>query len=167
MTHMPDDTTLIQTHNDEEYVMSVLETIGRQLEAGEINYDEVERMLLSNQSPGVRADIGLTHHFCNGVYMREMFAPAGSLMLGHAHSEKALNIVLKGCVRMFADNVFKEVRAPQVLVSEPHVRKLGYVVEDLTWINVIATETTNVEDIEKRFIIKSPAYLDWETSKLI
>jgi len=167
MTHMLDDEALIQTQNDEEYVALVIESIAGQLERGEIDYEEVERMLLANQSPQTKPDIGLSHSFCNGVYMREMRAPAGALVLGHAHAEACFNIVLEGKIRVFVNSEFKEVSAPQVFITPANTRKLGYVVEDLRWINVIASESTNVEDIEKRFIIKSPTFVNWETSKIL
>ena len=62
------------------------------------------------------------------------------------------------------DGRMVDVQGPCVFKSEAGSRKLGYVLEDLTWINVIASESTEVEDIEKRFIIKSPTYLEWEAS---
>lgn len=164
---MTDSESLIKTEDDQQYVASVIELIAGQLERGEIDYEEVERMLLANQSPQTKPDIGVSHSFCNGVYMREMRAPAGSLMLGHAHAEACFNIVLEGKVRVFLNSEFKEVSAPQVLITPANTRKFGYVIEDLCWINVIASESTNVEDIEKRFVIKSPTFVDWETSKTI
>lgn len=164
---MLDDESLIETQDDQHYVVSVIESIAGQLERGEIDYEEVERMLLANQSPQTKPNIGVSHSFCSGVYMREMRAPAGSLVLGHAHAEACFNIVLEGKIRVFVNSEFKEVSAPQVFITPANTRKLGYVIEDLRWINVIASESTNVEDIEKRFIIKSPTFVDWETSKII
>lgn len=164
---MHNDESLIETQDDQNYVVSVIESIAGQLERGEIDFEEVERMLLANQSPHLKPDIGVFHNFCNGVYMREMRAPAGSLVLGHAHAEACFNIVLEGKIRVFVNSEFKEVSAPQVFITPANTRKLGYVIEDLCWINVIASESTNVEDIERRFIIKSPTFIKWETSKTI
>lgn len=157
------DDTIIETHDDAEYVLSVLEAMVTPGPNGGPNYDAVERAMLAAIPAHLRPDIGISHQFCNGVYMREMFAQAGSLILGHEHSEPCFNIILQGKIRVFVNSELKEISAPQVFVTPANTRKLGYVVEDLRWINVIASDSTNVEDIEKRFIVKSDAYLEWES----
>ena len=35
------------------------------------------------------------HHFGSGIYIREVFLPAGTLVLGHAHKEKHITIFFK------------------------------------------------------------------------
>ena len=167
MTHSPETEIEIRDQSEvADYVLSVLDSIGRAVnqESGVVDYEAIEKALLSNTSKELVPNIQISHQFCSGVYMREMQAQAGALVLGHAHNESCFNIILKGRMRVLVDGKLMDVQGPCIFKSEAGSRKLGYVLEDLTWINVIASETTDVEDIEKRFINKSPTYLEWEAS---
>ena len=167
MTHSPDTEIDIKERPEfADFVLSVLDQIGRSVdpESGVVDYEAIEKALLANTKQELVPSIQISHQFCSGVYLREMQAPAGSLVLGHKHGESCFNIILKGRMRVLMDGRMVDVQGPCVFKSEAGSRKLGYVLEDLTWINVIASESTEVEDIEKRFIIKSPTYLEWEAS---
>lgn len=111
-----------------------------------------ERCLLQDQ-----ADCPVQHHFGPGVYMREVFLPAGALVIGHAHREASMNIMLKGEMVLLVDGQVSVVRAPFMTVSQPG-RKVAYVLEDTVWMNVHATEETDIAKLEARYVDKSPAF---------
>jgi quercetin dioxygenase-like cupin family protein len=102
------------------------------------------------------------HHFAPGVYAREMIAPAGALVLGHAHREACLNIVLAGRarVRVGEDGPERVVKAGDVFVSPAGVRKLGLVEEELRFLNVHANpdDTTDLAAIAAATIEQSPTF---------
>lgn len=114
-----------------------------------------EKMLHLEQVP-----CPVIHHFHPGVYMREVFVPAGTMAMGHYQRFSQSNIFLKGKVIVFEDSGDrKELTAPMTFVGPPG-RKVGYVLEDMVWINVYSTELTDVEEIEKIYLDKSAVFND-------
>jgi hypothetical protein len=102
-----------------------------------------------------QVDCPVVHRFGPGIYIREVHIPAGTLSVGHAQKTTHLNIMLKGRVLMVnADGSKTEVTAPATFVAEPG-RKLGYILEDMIWQNVYATDETDIETLEAMFLDKS------------
>ena len=95
------------------------------------------------------------HEFADGVYSRKMNVPANSLVIGKMHRFSTYNILLKGSCSIYAgENLpVKKIEAPFTFTSEPGTKKIAYFHEDSTWINIHPTEETNIDEIEKEFII--------------
>lgn len=104
-----------------------------------------------------QAKINLRHLFYPGLYIRELSAPADTYLVGLVQKEAQVNIMTKGVVMVRReDGSFCELRAPQIFLGKPG-RKVGYVVEDMIWLNVFATTETDVEKLEQMYIEDSPA----------
>jgi hypothetical protein len=116
---------------------------------GSIDLQATYAMLAEN------SDVSRTQqldHFMPGIYMRELSAPAGSLLLGKYHKEEHTVILLKGKLQIIQhDGSRKTLVAPTILKGLPGC-KLVYVVEDMTLMNLHATEETDVETIESHLI---------------
>jgi len=113
--------------------------------------EAVEAALLPQQ----QVNCPVTHIFGPGVYVREMSAPAGTFLIGHYHNFEHINIFLKGKVVVLSENGTPvELAAPMTFVGRPG-RKVGYILEDMVWQNVFATEETDVEVLENTLITKS------------
>lgn len=106
----------------------------------------------------------LTHHFAPGVYLREIFMPAGSVVIGHAHRTSHFNIILRGRALVTAGGDPMVIQAPFTFVSEPGVRKTLLVEEDMIWqtVHVNPDDETCIEVLESRYIEKSATYLQHE-----
>src|SRR5690242_10473496 len=63
--------------------------------------ERLEAQLLSE--PQLPAPV--THHFAPGVYMREIFMPAGAFVIGHEHRTEHLNVILTGRASVMMDGV--------------------------------------------------------------
>jgi hypothetical protein len=119
----------------------------------EIRYDVIERAMLT--LPQVPTPT--THHFGPGTYLRQMFAAADTLVLGKEHRGPCMNIMLTGkCVLIDSDGSTRELSAPQMFVS-PAGRKLAYVVEDMTWVNIWATDQTDIDALERDLFVETQA----------
>lgn len=106
-----------------------------------------------------QANCPVVHHFGPGLCIRELAMKAGTLAVGHHQRFKHMNIVLQGKVAVLqADGSVKEVCAPAIFVGEPG-RKIGWVLEDVVWQNIYATELTDVEELEAHFLDKSEGWL--------
>ena len=113
--------------------------------------DEMEKFML--ELP--QAECPVYHHFGPGIYVREVHLPKGIFAIGHAQKYEHLNIVLKGTVLMTGDDgSLKEIRAPMIFTGKPG-RKFGYVIEDVIWLNIYATEETDIDKLESHYLDKS------------
>jgi len=100
----------------------------------------------------------VNHHFGPGIYIREVIVPAGSFAIGHKQKKPHLNIFLKGKVKILKEDGTTEIlEAPQLFVGQPG-RKIGYVLEDMVWLNVYATEERDIEKLEDEFLEKSEVF---------
>lgn len=128
-----------------------------------ISYDRMEELeSVMLERPQVECPI--THHFMPGIYLREMFVPAGTLILGHEHKTHHGCLLLKGTIRQLSEDgePVKELNAPLIFLAPPG-RKLGFAVTDVIFCNLFATEETDPVRIEEQVVIKSPA---WSKKKI-
>ncbi len=94
----------------------------------------------------------VTHTFGPGVYVREVVIPAGTFAIGSLHKEPQLNIFLKG--KMLVPDPtgeMVEITAPMMYTAMPG-QKAGYALEDVTWLEVIATSETDIPALEDRLV---------------
>lgn len=97
-----------------------------------------------------QAEMPVNNMFAPGVYMREIFMPAGSFVIGKKHKTKHFNIVMKGSAKVMCGEGVFDVQAPYVFVSDAGVQKLLYITENTTWLTIHPTEETNVEVLEEQ-----------------
>lgn len=116
--------------------------------------DALEACMLSEK----QAECPVVHTFGPSLYIRELSMKAGTVAIGHYQNFKHQNILLKGAVRVLNDNgTFTDLRSPLMFTGEPG-RKVGYVLEDLVWLNVYSTEETDVEVLESTLVTKSSTF---------
>lgn len=99
------------------------------------------------------------HHFGPGVYIREVVMPAGSLVMGHHHKGPCMNMLVKGSMLIIdPDSKPRRIDAPLIFTTGPG-RKVAYMLEDVVFQNIFATEETDVEKLEDQLIEKSETWL--------
>lgn len=102
----------------------------------------------------------ITNHFGPGIYIREMFAPADTVIIGHKHKGPCMNVLVKGSMRIIGpDGVPDVIKAPMIFNTGPG-RKVAYTLEDVVFQNIWATEETDLNKLESLLIEKSEAWLD-------
>ena len=94
------------------------------------------------------AELPLTHTFTEGVYAREMFLPAGTLVVGKIHKHEHLNFISKGLVDVLTKEGLKRLQGPCTMVSPAGVKRAVYVLEDTIWTTIHANPT-NEKDLDK------------------
>lgn len=102
--------------------------------------------------PNTNYGLRITHHFADGIYGREMFIPAGTMLTGKIHRFSTLNLLLQGDITVTTPEGVKRIQAPAVFVSPPGCKKVGYAHTDTIWVNVHPTKLTDVAAIEQKFI---------------
>ena len=116
--------------------------------------EEIELAMFKGIPKELEVKCPLKHHFSPGVYVREITMPAGSIILGHEHTTKHLNIISKGaCVLADPETgEIVDIVAPCTFESDAGVRKLLYIVEECVWSTVHVTEETDIEKLEESLI---------------
>jgi hypothetical protein len=105
---------------------------------------------MSNSSDDAEEE--LSHHFTPGIYLRELSLGKGAVFTSIIHQTTHPLIILKGKCLVYTpeDGETKEYSAPAVILTQPNTRRVGFVIEDCTWLTVHATELTNPEEIMEK-----------------
>ena len=98
-------------------------------------------------------DVPVDHHFAPGVYMRQMNAKAGTLVVSKMHRTEHMNILLTGSLTVTTENGIELLKAPLVIKSIPGTKRIGYFHEDSSWITVHPTQTEDLDLIEQQVIV--------------
>jgi hypothetical protein len=93
-----------------------------------------------------------------GLYIRELFVPAGTIATGKIHKVGHVNIISKGLVTVLGEG--KRIKAPYTFVSPPGTKKAIFAHTDTLWTTVHATEETDLAKIEEALI--APTWADFE-----
>lgn len=105
-----------------------------------------------------QVDCPLKHHFAPGVYIREIFMPAGAVVIGKIHKTEHFNIIQRGRVRIFDPEGALELEGPVTFVSKAGVQKVLYIAEDTVWSTVHLTDERDLEKLEAALIEPDDAY---------
>jgi len=116
-----------------------------------------------------KLDLPLKHYFAPGVYARELFIPAGTLLTGRIHKYENLNILSSGEMAVLTEDGMKRVSAPFTVVSPPGTKRIAYAFTDCVWTTILATDETDPVAIEAEFTAGSEQeFLEFvEQQKLI
>lgn len=101
----------------------------------------------------------LKHSFGDGVYVREIFIPKGTLIVGKIHKHSHPNFLMKGEVSVLTEEGPKRLKAPLSMISPAGTKRVVYAHEDTIWITIHVTKKTNLNKIEKEIIAKTYAEL--------
>lgn len=101
----------------------------------------------------------LEHHFSDGIYVRQIFMPAGTFVQGKEHKTRHLNVVITGQVLMKSDDGIVTIQAPATFESEPGVSKLLYIHSDTIWqtIHVNEADERDIDTLENR-LVQEPVF---------
>lgn len=98
----------------------------------------------------------LKHSFAPGVYVREIFIPAGTILTGKIHKYEHPNFLMSGEVTVFTESGGAEkLTGPVSMISPALTKRIVYAHTDVVWITVHATDETDVGKIEEEITLKS------------
>ena len=100
------------------------------------------------------------HYFADGMYGRALLIPAGTCLTGKMHRHRHLNFLMQGTIRVWTEQGMKDLEAPQIIVSEPGTKRVGYAYTDVIWVTVHATDKTDLAEIEAEVIIPETGGLE-------
>jgi hypothetical protein len=120
--------------------------------------DELESSMM--QFPDELIEGPLVHRFTDGMYIREIFMPAGSLWTTKIHKTEHPYVVSygKAAVSVDADEWY-EITAPYTGITKPGTRRVLYILEDCIWttfhrIDGMKSEFNDLSESEIEEIVK-------------
>jgi hypothetical protein len=99
----------------------------------------------------------VTHHFATGVYARELFIPAGNVIVSKIHRAKTFNTIVSGVISVICPHKgFNTYTGPHTFVSEPFTKRVVIAHEDTLWITShgYTGESQDLEVVEAHIIAK-------------
>lgn len=118
----------------------------------------MEKLILDHggvmrEKGGNLKDFPATDRFTPGLYIREIFMPAGSVVVSKIHLTEHPFVVSKGRCFVYLDGGgWEEIRAPHTGITKPGSRRLLVMFEDTIWTTFHVTNLTNVSEIEDEII---------------
>ncbi len=110
----------------------------------------LERELAERFEP---VDMPVTHRFTPGLYAREIFMPAGTLLTSKIHKTEHPFVVLSGKVSVWTGDGDEElIEGPHVGITKPGTRRVLYTHEDTRWITFHPSEETDLVKLEQQLI---------------
>lgn len=116
--------------------------------------------------PGAIHDLPIKHTFLNGVYVRELFIPKGTLLTGKVHRLDCINIVSKGDISILTEFGSGRMTAGQSAISHAGTQKLGFANADTVFINIFRTDVTEISQIEDEVSLDANDAIDSLTSSV-
>jgi hypothetical protein len=94
--------------------------------------DELEATIIHEVDSLI--DAPLVHKFTDGMYIREIFMPAGSLWTSKIHKTEHPYVVSYGKVAVSIDaDEWYEITAPYTGITTPGTRRVLFILEDCIW----------------------------------
>lgn len=94
----------------------------------------------------------VSHHFAPGMYGREMIIPADTAIIGKIHKHSHINVISKGIIEVATEFGIARYEAPCTFVSEAGTKRCVHAITETVWTTIHATESTDLEEIEKEVI---------------
>ncbi len=111
------------------------------------------------------AECPLQHSFIDGVYVRTIRIPAGTVLVGKIHKHSHANILSQGEVVVFTENGGREhLKGPLTMTSPAGCKRAVLALTDATWTTIHRTDSTDLAEIEREVI--ADTYEDYEQFRL-
>ena len=81
-------------------------------------------------------DLKVNHYFSHGVYARELFIPANTILTGEIHKFTNLNILIKGKIKVSIGDEIEIIEAPFIIVSPAGTKRIAHTITDCIWMTI-------------------------------
>ena len=89
-----------------------------------------------------------THVFHGGMYCRQVWRPAGTLIVGKVHKKEHFYMVVYGTVAVTTDDGVELITGPRLLCSRPGTKRAVYAETDALCVTFHRTDAVDVETVE-------------------
>lgn len=94
------------------------------------------------------------HHFCEGVYAKQLRIPAGHYATSHKHAYSHMSILAQGCILLVVDGKITQRTAPAVIEIAANSEHCVHALTDVVWFCIHPTEETDASKVDDVLIKK-------------
>lgn len=98
------------------------------------------------------SQLNITHHFSEGVYIKETAFDKGEEVPMHEHVHGHFSVLSRGWVVLTVDGESREVRAGTVLTIEAGKHHTVRALTQATWLCIHATDETDAANIDETLV---------------
>lgn len=114
--------------------------------------DILERSMIDKLRDGdpayYKIELPITHRFTPGMYIREIFMPAGAKVVSMEHLTEHPFVISQGKVAVMSENEGEVLyTAPHTGITKPGTRRILSVIEDTIWTTFHVTNETDPEKV--------------------
>lgn len=105
----------------------------------------------------------LKHSFTDGIYVREIFIPKGTMLTGRIHKHEHPNFLLKGTVKIATEyDGVQILKAPLSMISKAGTKRTLIALTDLVWVTVHHNPKNkqNIDELESDIV--APSYEEYD-----
>lgn len=113
---------------------------------------ELERAIATLPPVELRTE----HVFAKGVYVRQLWIPAGTFLTGKLHKTEHVSICAMGEISVLTPTGMKRVKAPYTVVCPAGTKRAAYAHTDTLWINIHPTDERDLDKLETLLIEEEP-----------
>jgi hypothetical protein len=92
------------------------------------------------------------HTFHAGMYCREVWRPAGVLVVGKIHKKEHFYLIVSGTVAITTDEGVKSVTGPHLLCSTPGTKRAVYAETDALCMTFHVVDAKTIENAEQELV---------------
>ena len=96
------------------------------------------------------------HIFHGGMYCRQVWRPAGCLIVGKVHKKEHFYMVVSGTVKVTTDDGVKTIIGPSLLCSAPGTKRAVYAETDALCMTFHRVDATTVANAESELVEDDP-----------
>jgi hypothetical protein len=90
----------------------------------------------------------LRHFFADGVYVREIFMPAGAVIVGHIHKHEHVAIMQKGDISIYDETGLQRMKGPHTFISKAGIKRALYIHEDTIFSTIHRLRDPDERDLD-------------------
>ena len=108
--------------------------------------------MMEKDIPSTKSEHNLKHHFLEKQYLREIFNPAGELIVTKIHKVEHPFFLMAGEMSIMTENGEEHIVAPYYGITPVGTKRIIYTHTDCLFITVHPTELKDPDEIEKEVI---------------
>jgi len=131
----------------------------------QVSKEQIER-LQKEMAVLPQLELVTEHSFSPGMYLRKVYRPAGTLIVGKVHKEPHFFLCAKGEIIAWTEGGMKHLYAGDVIESKLGTKRVTLAVTDSIGVTIHRTDKTDLDDIEAELIEPDTAALFDSSNKL-
>jgi hypothetical protein len=114
--------------------------------AGAPGIDDIEKAIVESGRPPAYCPV--EHRFTPGLYIREIFIPAGTLLTSMEHRKEHPFVISQGRIEVVSETEGSVIyEAPYTGITQPGTRRALHALTDVVWTTFHVTDETDIEKI--------------------